>query len=110
MVNVLPVQLPEVGVTVYVAVPVLVVAFVKVWLMLLCPVACALPPVSDPAGLIEGAPHVYVVPAGTPEGVTLKAPPLHIVAVLFVIAGTGFTVIVTVNVLPAQLPEVGVTV
>jgi len=44
------------------------------------------------------------------SGVTVKVPPLQIVAIIFVMAGLGFTVTVTVNVAPMQLPEVGVTV
>ena len=47
-------------------------------------------------------------------GVTLNAVPPQIVVVCVPITGLGFTVIVTVKVLPAQLPKaaelVGVTV
>ena len=47
-------------------------------------------------------------------GVSVKVPPLQIVAVIAVIAGTGLTVTVTVNGAPTQPPraadEVGVTV
>ena len=57
-VNVLPVQFPDKGVTVYVAVAVLVVVLVSAWLIEVCPVACALPPVIAPDGLIVGAAHV----------------------------------------------------
>ena len=48
-----------------------------------------------------------------PEGVIVNAFPLHIVVSAFGISGIGFTVTVTVNVDPTQLPaapEVGVTV
>ena len=60
-----------------------------------------------------------MVPTGTmvlplvPEGVIVNAFPLHIVVSSFGISGIGFTVTVTVNVDPTQLPaapEVGVTV
>jgi hypothetical protein len=62
--------------------------------------------------------HVYVVDAGTISlplllGVTVNAVPLHIVAVLLAITGVGFTVTVTVKLVPTQLPAsplVGVTV
>jgi hypothetical protein len=43
-------------------------------------------------------------------GVDVKATPLHTVLVIAVIEGLGFTVTVTVNVVPEQDPEVGVTV
>ena len=43
-------------------------------------------------------------------GVTEKALPLQLVAAMAVIAGTGLTVTITVNVGPVQLPAVGVTV
>jgi len=77
----------------------------------------AAPPVMPPD--TTGTGQEYVVPAGiTPlvpfAGVRLNVPPLRIVAVPGVTAGTGLTVTVTVNGAPAQLPraadEVGVTV
>ena len=82
----------------------------------LLPVA---PPVIPPVTI--GNPHVYVVPAGTIvagvgtpfDGAAENVPPLQIVAVWFGITGVGFTVIVTVNDGPLQVPaapEVGVTV
>jgi hypothetical protein len=47
-------------------------------------------------------------------GVIVKVPPLQIIVVIGVTAGTGLTVTVTVNGAPGQLPraadEVGVTV
>ena len=46
-------------------------------------------------------------------GVTVKPVPLQVLAVLFAIVAIGFTVTVTVNVDPTQLPSsplVGVTV
>ena len=66
----------------------------------------------------EGADHAYVVPDGTipfvtSAGVTVKALPPQAVAVIALIIGLGFTVTVTVNDEPTQLPvvpEVGVTV
>ena len=46
----------------------------------------------------------------TLTGVTEKAAALHAVAVMAVTAGFGFTVTVSVNVAPTQVPDVGVTV
>jgi hypothetical protein len=43
-------------------------------------------------------------------GITVKATPLHIVDVIAVTAGLGFTVTITVKSVPMQLPDVGVTV
>jgi hypothetical protein len=45
---------------------------------------------------------------GAFEGLTLNAPPLHMAACWLGIDGLGFTVTVNVNVLPGQLPIVGV--
>ena len=61
---------------------------------------------------------MYVVDAGTISlplslGDTVNAVPLHIVLVLLAITGVGFTVTVTVKLVPTQLPAsplVGVTV
>jgi hypothetical protein len=73
----------------------------------------AAPPVNP--GVTVGAGQVYVVPAGTIPfvpfaGVMLNDAPLHVVVVIAVMAGVGFTITVTANALPAQVPEVGVTV
>ena len=43
-------------------------------------------------------------------GDTVNAVALQTVAAMFVTAGLGLTVMVTVNAAPAQLPDVGVTV
>jgi hypothetical protein len=43
-------------------------------------------------------------------GVDVKDTPLHAVFVIAVIEGFGLTVTVTVNVVPEQDPQVGVTV
>src|SRR5882757_184698 len=61
-----------------------------------------------------GADHVYNVPAGMiPSapcvGVTVKATPLQVVVVSALIVALGSTVTITVNVVPVQFPEVGVT-
>ena len=118
-VNGVPGQAPDNGVTVYVSVAVALVVLVNTWLILVCPVACALPPVIAPTGLLTGAVQVYVVPAGTIvagalfKGVTVNVLSPHIVAVCAGITGVGSTVTVTVNGVPGQLPaapEVGVTV
>ena len=66
------------------------------------------PPVTPP--VTAGAGQLYVVPAGTPEGITEKSDPLQIAAVCAVTFGFGFTVTVTVKVAPGQVPEDGVTV
>ena len=71
------------------------------------------PPVILPVTL--GALHAYVVPAGTMPfvpftGVTLKNNPLHVVFVIALIEAFAFTVTVTVNGAPVQLPDSGVTV
>ena len=71
------------------------------------------PPVRPP--VTTGIPQLYVVPAGTTPfaplaGVTVNTTPPHTGVVISVMAGLGFTVTVTINVDPAQLPDVGVTV
>ena len=43
-------------------------------------------------------------------GEVVKPTPVHTIAVMAVIAGVGFTVTVTVNAFPVQLPDNGVTV
>ena len=87
--------------------------------MLVCPTACALPPVIAPMGLLTGLVHVYNVPAGmtfpgvAAEGVTEKLEPLHILEGMSWMNGIGLTVTVTVKLAPVQLPlapDVGVTV
>jgi len=115
-VNVGPVQLPLVGVTVYVAVCAVFVGLVSVPLILDCPVAVA-PPVNPPV-TTGNALHAYVVHDGTMSpppllGVTVNPVPLQVLAVLLSIVALGLTVTVTVNVDPTQFPAaplVGVTV
>ena len=73
----------------------------------------ATPPVKPPVTV--GAPHVYVVPAGTMlpppfAGVTVNVAPLQIVDAWFVIDGTGLTVTSTVNIEPVHPLAVGVIV
>src|ERR1043166_1782730 len=110
-VNVDPVHVPDVGVTVYVAVCAVLVGLVNV------PVIDepdpSTPPVIPPVTV--GTPQLYVVPAGTipfvpSTGVTLNAVPLHTVVVIAFIDGFGLTVTVTVNVAPVHEPDVGVTI
>ena len=112
-VKLLPEQVAEeTGVTVYVAVWLVVVVFVRVPVTLL-PLP-ARPPVIPP--VTDGADQLYVVPEGTiplvpSVGETLNAVPVQEAAAIAVIAGFGFTVTVTVKVEPEQLPgAVGVTV
>jgi uncharacterized membrane protein len=111
-VNGSPEQLPDFGVTVYIAVCEVFVGFVRDPLIFAALVPAA-PPRRPPD--TAGAAHVYVVAAGTipsvpSTGIAVKLPVLHTVAVIGVIAGFGSTVIVTVNVAPVQLPDFGVTV
>ena len=53
---------------------------------------------------------VGTTPLVTFTGVTVNALPLQIAAVMAVIADLGLTVIVTVNGVPVQVPDNGVTV
>jgi hypothetical protein len=110
---------PEVGVTVYVTVCTALVGLVNVWLMFGWGTAWALAPVTPP--VMTGAPHVYVVPAGTmvaedgtpSDGAIVNAVPLQIEGVWFAITGFGFTVTVNVKFAPTQAPaapDFGVTV
>jgi hypothetical protein len=71
------------------------------------------PPVIPP--VTTGTDQLYVVPVGTNPfvtfaGVEVNDDPLQAEFVIEVIAGLGFTVTVNVNVVPKQVPEVGVTV
>jgi hypothetical protein len=71
------------------------------------------PPVIPP--VTTGADQLYVVTVGTNPfvtfvGVEMNDDPLQAEFVIEVIAGVGFTVTVNVNVVPEQVPEVGVTV
>jgi hypothetical protein len=111
-VNAVPTQLPDVGVTMYVADCEEFVELVRVPFM-----AGALVPDAPPAipPVTTGTDQLYVVPGGTTPlvilaGVKVKVPPLHIVPVIPEIPGFGFTVTITVKSVPAQLPDVGVTV
>ncbi len=69
-------------------------------------------PVSPP--VTKGATQLYNVPEGTiplliSVGVILKDVPLQIVAVIALIIAKGLMVTVTVNAVPVQLPDTGVT-
>src|SRR5450759_567947 len=110
-----PVQLPDTGITVYVAVRTVLVVLVSVPEISVAPLPVAPPVKPVPAG----AAQLYVMPEGTVPsviftGVTVNVPPLHIAATNGFIAGLGLTVTVTVNDAPGQLPNnaevVGVTV
>jgi hypothetical protein len=111
-VNASPGQVPEVGVIVYTPETSDAVVFVSVPL-----ITDPLPEEPPVNPLPEGADHVYVVAAGTiPSvifaGVNENALPLHTVSGLLLIAGFGFTVTVTVNVLVhvfGAVPDVAVT-
>ena len=80
-------------------------------LMFVSPLPAAVPVI--PA--TDGAAQLKVIPAGTMPsvpltGLTVKVAALQMVAVWPLTSGTGLTVTVTVNVLPVQLPDNGVTV
>ena len=108
--NCAPTQLPDVGVTRYVAVRTSFTVFNNVPLIVNWPVADA-PPVKP---LPNGELHAYVVPDGTTfvaDGVTAKATLPQVTAVNATICAFGFTPTFNVNVAPTQLPdgEVGTT-
>ena len=105
-------QLTEVGVTVYVALWAILVGLVSVPLRFTEPAPLP-PPVIPPVTI--GADQLYVVPNGTIPlvplvGVEVNNTPLHVTALIDVMAATGLTVTVNWNEAPAQLPVVGVTV
>jgi hypothetical protein len=111
-VKVFPVHVPDIGVTVYVAVCGELDEFTRVP-VILARLAPAAPPVMPP--VTAGAGHEYKVPAGTSPfvtltGVAVNVTPLHVEAVIFVTAGLGLTVTVTVKVEPVQVAVAGVTV
>ncbi len=79
--------------------------------MILEPLPAA-PPVMLP--VTEGMGQLYVVPIGTMPlvpftGEEVKAVALQTVEVILVTDGVGFTVTVSVNIVPLQEPEIGVT-
>ena len=106
-----PVQLPEVGVSVYVMVRAILLVLIKVAV-----ISTALVPVTAPViAVAVGADQEYVVPAGNVQftplvGVTVINTPLQVVAVIGVVSALGLMVIVVVKAAPTQEPEVGVTV
>ena len=61
-------------------------------------------------GLTVGSDHEYVVLAGIPVCILLSVAPLHMVSswFLLIIVGDGFTVIIALNLAPAQVPVIGV--
>ena len=102
--NCAPTQLPDVGVTRYVAVRNSFTVFNNVPLIVSWPVADA-PPVKP---LPNGELHAYVVPDGTTfvaDGVTAKATLPQVTAVNATISAFGFTPTFNVNVAPTQLPD-----
>ena len=106
-----PVQVPDTGVTVYVALCCVFVGLTKVPLIFtaLDPVV---PPVNPP--VTTGAFQLYKVPAGTTPfvpftGLTVNNTPLQLTPVIAVTLGVGFNVTVKVNVEPTPHGELGVT-
>ena len=114
-VNVAPGQLPDNGVTVYVAVCATFVILVNVPDIEDCPVPVA-PPVKPPVTTGKG--QEYVVPAAMifpfpVTGVTVKVLPLQTGVVSLATVGFGLTVTVMMNLAPRQVPaapDTGVTV
>ena len=119
-VNVGPLQVPDFGVTIYVAVNGALVLLVnvpeiEVKLLATNPAAPPVIPVST-----VGAGQEYVVPAAiillfapAVTGVTVNTLPLQTDVTSLATVGFGFTVTVTVKLAPKQVPvvpEVGVTV
>jgi hypothetical protein len=107
-----PVQLPDNGVTRYVAVLVIFVVLPNIPNIPPTADTCVAPPVMP---VPVGALHVNVVPDGiTPllpsVGVILKNTPLHVVVLIVVTLAYGLILTLTVNVVPVQLPDIGVTV
>lgn len=112
IVNVEPVQLPDNGVTIYVAVWVELVGFVRVAVIFVAFVP-DVPPVIPP--VTAGADQLYNVPAGTIPlvpfvGVNVNNTLLQAKVVIAVTEAVGFTVTVTVNTAPVQLPVTGVII
>ncbi len=111
-VNAAPVQLPDNGVTIYVAVCAVFVGLVKLPLINDAFVALdkpVIPPVT------VGTDQLYKVPAGTIPfvllvGLTVNVTPLQLTVVIALITAVGLMVTVTVNVAPVQLPDNGVTI
>jgi hypothetical protein len=112
--NAVPAQLPEVGVTAYVTTIAALVEFTNV------PDAnelAAVPACVPVMPVTVGADHVYVVPNGTifplfvwsSAGVTVASPPEQITGDTAAIDGFGLTVNATLNAVPVQLPDDGVT-
>ena len=111
-VNVTPVQLPDNGVTIYVAVCAILSELVNVPLTFSWPLAPE-PPL-NPA-VTPGDDQLYVVPAGTiplltSVGVTVKADPLHVTVLIAVTVALGLRLTVTLNTEPKQLPVTGVII
>ena len=111
-VNVEPVpQLTLVGVTIYVAVCCVLEVLVNSPLMFTDPLPVVTPVILP---VVPGVDQLYVVPTGTIPlatfvGVTVKLTPLQLTVVIAFITAVGFTVTVTANTAPAQLPDNGVT-
>ena len=110
--NTTPVQLPDNGVTRYVAVLVILVVLPNIPLIPFDGDTCVTPPVIPvPVGALQ----VKVVPAGiipfvTFVGVILKNTPLHVVVLIAVICASGFKFTVTENDAPVHDPDTGVTI
>ena len=111
-VNIAPTQLPDFGITLYVAVSIALVRFSKLPVIIVGLSVAESPPVIVPDTL--GINQLYTVLPGTMPlpgfvGVTTKVTPLHTVVLIGVTSGVGFTYTVTVNIAPTQFPDFGIT-
>jgi hypothetical protein len=108
-VNIVPVQLPDgvVGVRLYTAVTAAAPALASTSFNALFPASAPALPVNP---LPDGDDHAYKVPDGMlPVGLYVNAMVVHVVVLCEDMIAAGFTVTVTVNALPVQLPDDGVT-
>jgi hypothetical protein len=111
-VNIAPVQLPDFGVTLYVAVRWIFVRFNNVPVIIVATLSADTPPVIVPEYV--GTVQLYTTSCGTMPfvifvGVTVNVIPLHVIVLIGTTSGVGFTNTVTVNIAPVQLPDLGVT-
>ena len=107
-VNGIPSQSPNFGLIVYVTSWISLELFIKVWEIEVTSCAINSPSIFE----LEVTFHVYVVPVGAMFpgivfGKKLKAKPLQISIVWFVITGVGFTVTTKSNGSPLQLSLIG---
>jgi hypothetical protein len=109
-----PTQLAAVlGVIIYVTVCVSFVRFSRLPNIVVTLFVNDAPPVTVPVNV--GTPQLYKLAIGTMplvpfDGVTTNGTPLHVTVVIAFTSGVGFSVTITVNAAPTQLPDFGITV